>query len=529
VFFLATLNLDAGHTFTMVRPNVHWEKLREGQLRLPANSKASTIAPTGAKTLKKKSSERLSPLPREVFNLSAHPDWPPARRAATPWELPENGQQDAPRNKPVGRRYAQASAFERLALLRQSDSKNAREAAVKSRRGGWRVDVNGNVVTKQGGKEGFNEQAVHPILASRFRWRHACAEALAFGKDGMSAVQAHNTFTAVARAAMSVGSMRRRLGGLAGAPVKAQGHDIEKAMTEALRESAAQAASAKREHQHPAHKQAPTGASSWSQPKPHKTAPKRSGSLRPEALPAHSGQRPPSGLVLARADPRIAALANSAQRSMLRVRMGGSDSALGASTKPTRLVSLPPSSGHQPSGAGSFGERTPSTLDWRRIRSDDTHRRSSGSRVTTPSTLERITSDETWTRPRRTGGRVSFDAGSSSSSLLLASLDAGYQDLMPGPRRTGGRVSVDVGSFLREGEVFVEGVRSVDVGYQDLISGIRSVDAGYQDRRVSFDAGYQEPDTSSSLFLSSLELSDPNIRGLGRRRSRVLPAISKYE
>mmetsp|Transcript_6911 Transcript_6911/g.15252 ORF Transcript_6911/g.15252 Transcript_6911/m.15252 type:complete len:105 (-) Transcript_6911:5-319(-) len=87
-------------------------------------------------------------------------------------------------------RFSQASVFERLAPLRQSgDNKDA----VKSRRVG---------------------------LAARFRWRHTCAEALAFEKDEPEeskvsvALRAHNTFQVVSRAAMAAGTMRGRLAAL---------------------------------------------------------------------------------------------------------------------------------------------------------------------------------------------------------------------------------------------------------------------------------------------------------------------------
>jgi hypothetical protein len=224
--------------------------------------------------------------------------------------------------------------------------------------------LNGNVVTKQGGKggisSGFNEQAMHPVLASRFRWRHACAEALAFGKDAPSAVHAHESFKAVARAAMSVGTMRRRLAGaLVKSDVKSEGNEIEKAMTHALRQGAAQAASTKREQQHPA----------------PRTAAARSGSLRPDALQAHAGHaglRPP--------------MLSSAHT---RVRMGVSDTALGT-------------------GVRFSTDANPSTLG------------------------RRIKSDETWTRPRRTGGRLSVDGG-------RLSVDSAYQD--PDVRGVGRRRS----------------------------------------------------------------------------------------
>ena len=337
----------------MARQNVLWEKDGErssfsrNELWLPANRRASTIAPSGAKMLRKKSSERLMPLPPEVFDLSAHPDWPPAKRAAAPWELPENGQLDAPRSTQVCTSFAQVSVFERLALHRQSDdNKNAREASVQSHRGvGGRIflGANGNVVKKKGDEEGihggFNEQAVHHILASRFRWRHACAEALAFGNDDVEeakvsiAVRAHNTFAVVARAAMALGKMRKRL-------VESEGRE-ETATPEALHESAAQTASTKRDQQHPAQEKAPTLSAS--------TSPGTRGGASPGALPPlpSAGPCPP----------------------MRRMRKGASDTALGA-------------------GVRSPGrDAPPSTLKWRRTTSE-------------------TWSAETWTLPAFTG-RVS--------------------------------------------------------------------------------------------------------------------------
>ena len=244
--------------------------------------------------LRTKTSERLMPLPPEVFDLSARPDWPPAQRAAIPWELPENGQLDSPRTTKFCRDFAQVSVFERLALHRQSDdNKNAREASTKSRRGGGErifLGVNGNDVEKQGGKEGihggFNEQAVHHVLASRFRWRRACSEALAFGKYGVEeaevsvSLRAHNTFAAVARAAMKLGNMRKRL-------VESEGRE-QKATPEALLESAAQAASTKRDQ---AREKAPTP------PSPGARAGASPGALPPRAGPPMLRVRTPEGRI----------------------------------------------------------------------------------------------------------------------------------------------------------------------------------------------------------------------------------------
>jgi len=298
----------------------------QNELSLPATRRASTIAPGGAKMLRKKPSERRMPLPPPVFDLSAHPDWPPAKRAATPWDLPENGPLDAPRNtkfcRPPG--FAQVSVFDRLALHRQSDdNKNAREASVKSRRGvGERIflGATGNVVKKQGGKGGihggFNEQAVHHVLASRFRWRHACAEALAFGKDDLeeaevsTSLRAHNTFAVVARAAMKLGNMRKRR-------VESEGHE-ERATPEPLHDSAPQAASTFVK-QHPAQEKAPTRSAAPS--------PGARGGASPGALPP------------------------SARSPMPRVRKGATDTALGAGVRAPK-------------------DAPPSTLEWRRGQSE---------------------------------------------------------------------------------------------------------------------------------------------------------------
>ena len=317
----------------MAHQNVLWEKdgkrssISQNELWLSANRRASTIAPSGAKMLRKKTSERLMLLPPKVFNLSAHPDWPPAKRAASPWELQENGQLDAPRNTQVCASFARVSVFERLELHRQSDdNKNAREVSVQSRRGvGGRIflGANGNIVKKKGDNEGihggFNEQAVHHILATRFRWRHACAEALAFGNDDVEevkvsvAVRAHNTFAVVARAAMALGKMRKHL-------VESQGRE-EKATPEALHASATQAASAERKQQYPAHEKAPTLSAA--------TSPGARAGASSGPLPPREGPRPP----------------------MLRMRKGASDTALGARVR-------------------SPEDAPPSTLKWRRSTSE---------------------------------------------------------------------------------------------------------------------------------------------------------------
>ena len=327
----------------MARQSVHWEEdgesgsFSQNELRLPANRRASTIAPSGT-TMRKETSERLMPLPPAVFNLSDHPDWPPDKRAATPWDLPEDGRLDAPRNAKVCTRFARESVFERLALRRQSDdNKNAREVSVMSRRGaGGRIflGANGNVVKKQEGKEGmhggFKEQAVHHVLASRFRWRHACAEALAFGKDDEEeaeasiSLRAHNTFAVVARAAMKLGNMSKRL-------VKSEGQE-EQAMPEALHESAAQTAttifhlpSAKREQQHPAQEKALTPSAAHS--------PGSRGGASPGPLSPLAGPRAP----------------------MLRMRKGASDTSLGAGVRSALG-----------SGVRTPKDATPSRLEWRR-------------------------------------------------------------------------------------------------------------------------------------------------------------------
>ena len=302
----------------MTRQNVHWEmdgehsSVSPNGLLLPANRRASTSAPSGAKMLRKKTPERLTPLSPEIFNLSAHPDWPPTKCAATPWELPEDGQLYAPRNTKFCRSFAQVSVFERLALHRQSDdNKNAREISVKSRRGVREkvfLGPNGNVVKKQGGKKGmhggFSEQAVHHVLASRFRWRHACAEAIAFGKDDVEAAEAsislraHNTFAVVARAARALSKMRK-----------------------AVHESAAEAASARLDNFHRAPEKAPTRVAA---PSPGACG---ADSLGP--LPPRAGSRSP----------------------MLRMGKGASNTALGA-------------------GGRTPKDAPPPTLEWRREKSE---------------------------------------------------------------------------------------------------------------------------------------------------------------
>ena len=173
---------------------------------------------------------------------------------------------------------------------------------MKSRRGvGEKIflGANGHVVKKQGGKEvihgGFNEQAVHHVLASRFRWRHACAEALAFGKDDVKeadvsiSLRAHNTFAVVARAALSLGNMRKR-------PVESEGHK-EKATPEALHENAAQTASSIYhlpstiyQQQHPAREKVLTRIPS--------TSSGARGGASPVPLPPRAGARSPMPPVL---------------------------------------------------------------------------------------------------------------------------------------------------------------------------------------------------------------------------------------
>ena len=324
----------------MACQNVHWDKdaklssFWQNELWLSANRRASTIAASGAEMLRKDSSKRLMFLHPEGFDLDTHPDWPPDKRAATPWDLPEDGRLDAPRNTKGFSRVAQESVFERLALRQQSDdNKNARDVSVMSRRGvGGRIclGADGNVVKKQGGKGGthggFKEQAVHHVLASRFRWRHACAEALAFGKDDEEDAEvsmsllAHNTFAVVARAAMKLGSLRKRL-------VKSES-DEEQAMPEALHESAAQTASAvyhqpstKPEQQHPAQEKAPTPSTAPS--------PDRRASASPGPLPPRAGPRTPT----------------------LRMRKGVSETALGAKVRAAK-------------------DAPPSMVEWRRDQSE---------------------------------------------------------------------------------------------------------------------------------------------------------------
>ncbi|KAJ1466856.1 hypothetical protein T484DRAFT_1921995, partial [Baffinella frigidus] len=199
--------------------------------------RVDAVAPTHAKRLRKKISlEKEAPKVWDGFNLSAHPDWPPtAKRAANSGEPPEDGPLPAPRNttgshftaSKDGRRCG--SVFERLAPPPLPpppplDGKRGAEEETKARRvrGMLVLCANGSVVKRPGGLHthgGFNEQSVHPVLASRFRWRHACTEALAFGKDapvehrekeGSTAVRAHNTFTIVARTVTAVRSLHKR-------------------------------------------------------------------------------------------------------------------------------------------------------------------------------------------------------------------------------------------------------------------------------------------------------------------------------
>jgi len=197
--------------------------------------RVDAVAPTHAKRLRKKISlEKEAPKVWDGFNLSAHPDWPPtAKRAANSGEPPEDGPLPAPRNttgshftaSKDGRRCG--SVFERLAPPPLPpppplDGKRGAEEETKARRvrGMLVLCANGSVVKRPGGLHthgGFNEQSVHPVLASRFRWRHACTEALAFGKDapvehrekeGSTAVRAHNTFTIVARTVTAVHTLQ---------------------------------------------------------------------------------------------------------------------------------------------------------------------------------------------------------------------------------------------------------------------------------------------------------------------------------
>lgn len=165
----------------------------------------------------------------DLFNLKACSDWPPTKRIATPWHIPDDGRLKAPRNthhygacyvlKRGCGSFSHASVFQRLLQAPHSDGgRAARKEASISRRVPGRIFIglDGTIVKMQGDNMrthgGFKEEAVHPILQVRHRWRMACGTALFKNKDTSptsQAMQAHHKLKTVARAAMATCKIQR--------------------------------------------------------------------------------------------------------------------------------------------------------------------------------------------------------------------------------------------------------------------------------------------------------------------------------
>jgi hypothetical protein len=165
-----------------------------------------------------------------AFNLQACPNWPPKKKALSPWDLQRDGRLNAPRNKhhhgacyvkaEFSRSRSHTSVFQRLARSPHWEHvMEARKVSNMSRRVAGRffigtdskiIHMTGNNMRRHGG---FTPELIHPVLQARFRWRHACGKLLFSNNVNMlaykdTALKAHVTFKAVAQAALAISILK---------------------------------------------------------------------------------------------------------------------------------------------------------------------------------------------------------------------------------------------------------------------------------------------------------------------------------
>jgi hypothetical protein len=170
----------------------------------------------------------LSP---STFRIGDHRDWPPSTNLSnkSKWDIPDDGRLNAPRKSHSKSSdtasydtygfSAHVSVFDRLSCPRASGQMNElKEKRVKPRAGGYKLKLctNGSVVSTKIGTPffhgGFNPEVFNAVLVARFRWRHACAKALAFGKNKKSEslpMKAHNTLKVVCGVSIAMNRLKK--------------------------------------------------------------------------------------------------------------------------------------------------------------------------------------------------------------------------------------------------------------------------------------------------------------------------------